>query len=326
MADGGMEKAITDFPRQFAWMPDIRNYEGLAGVYTRFLVSGMGGSHLAADLLKRILPDADIAVRSDYGLGAPNEYRDRLIIANSYSGNTEEVLDAARESVAAGLPTAAIAIGGKLIDFAREKELPHIIMPDTGIQPRSALGFNLRALAIMMGLSDVLSESRRLVDTLAKGDYRADGERLAGELSGLVPVIYASRVNATVAYNWKIKCNETGKIPAFYNVFPELNHNEMAGFDVIDSTRSLSKNLAFIFLSDEADHPRVARRMRETRLLYEDRGLRCIDVPITGSDIYTKIFSSLATADWMALALACANGAEAEQVPIIESFKRAIAD
>ena len=77
------------------------------------------------------------------------------------------------------------------------------------------------------------------------------GKRLQEKISGKVPVIYASSENCAIAYNWKIKLNEGAKIPAFYNTFAELNHNEMTGFDVIDSTKSLSDKFHFIFLTDQ---------------------------------------------------------------------------
>jgi len=106
-------------------------------------------------------------------------------------------------------------------------------------------------------------------------------------------VIYSSKRNVAVAYNWKIKFNETGKIPAFYNVFPELNHNEMTGLDVREATKELSKNFHFIFLKDETDHPKIQTRMDITKKLYEDRGLAVEILQLQGNDIFHKIFSTL---------------------------------
>src|SRR3989344_3197261 len=108
-----MEEAIKNFPQQFLYEPEILNGDKLAKKDIA-LVLGMGGSHLAADLIAAYRPDVDIIVHSDYGLPFPETVlQNALIIASSYSGNTEEVLDGLRIAIEKGLPTAAIAIGGK---------------------------------------------------------------------------------------------------------------------------------------------------------------------------------------------------------------------
>lgn len=147
---------------------------------------------------------------------------------------------------------------------------------------------------------------------------------LAAALRGKVPVVYSSARNQAVAYNWKIKMNETGKIPAFYNIFPELNHNEMTGFDVVPATKTLSSRLHFVFLTDSADHPQVQKRMRVCRKLYEKRGLPVTDAALQGAAPFEKIFNSLLAADWAALHLSKLYGTEAEQVPMVETFKKLI--
>ena len=209
----------------------------------------MGGSHLAAGLFKLYDPQTPFYIHRDYGLPvlSDEELKESLIIASSYSGNTEEVVDFLEKALEKGLNAVVISVGGKLVDMAQEHNLPHIVMPNTGIQPRSALGFSVVALAKFLGRDDILEElsSCTNIDPLK---WEEEGKKLASTLHGRVPVVYSSLKNEAIAYNWKIKFNETGKIPAFYNTFSELNHNEMTGFDVIDTTRSLSENNHFILL------------------------------------------------------------------------------
>ena len=98
----------------------------------------------------------------------------------------------------------------------------------------------------------------------------------------------------------------------------------MTGFDVVDSTRGLSANMHFIFLSDASDHAQISRRMEVTKKMYEDRGFGVSVIPLTGDSVFEKIFNSLTTGDWTALYLARLYGTEPEQVPMVEEFKRLI--
>lgn len=150
----------------------------------------------------------------------------------------------------------------------------------------------------------MLKELSVLANTLDPSSYQDKGEELAEKLKGKIPVIYSSAQNMSLAYNWKIKFNETGKIPAFYNIFSELNHNEIQGFDVKDSTKKLSQNFHFLILRDEKDNPRILKRMEVLKNLYKDRGLPVDMIDIEGKDKYHKVFASLVLADWTALNIA----------------------
>mgnify|MGYP001605253249 CR=1 FL=1 len=320
-----MEEAIKNFPQQFLYEPEIINADKLQRKEI-FIVLGMGGSHLAADLLAAYKPDMDIIVHSDYGLPFPETVlQNAFVIASSYSGNTEEVLDGLKIALEKKLPAAAIAIGGKLIEEAKKNNIPYVQMPDTGIQPRSALGFSLRGLLKIMGDEKTLAETKKLAALLSSEEVEKSAKELSAKLRGFVPVIYASRRNAAIAYNWKIKLNETSKIPAFCNFLPELNHNEMTGFDATDTTEKLSRAFHFIILKDSSDHPQNIKRSSVLAKLYRDRGLEVTEMELTGQDRLHKIFSSLQLADWTAYYLSLIYGTEAEQVPMVEEFKKLIA-
>lgn len=320
-----MYNVIKDFSKQFSYEPEIINADKL-GRYEKFIVCGMGGSHLAADLIKVVKPTLDILVHSSYGLPAlaENVLRNSLIIVNSYSGNTEEVIDNFNKAKEKKLPMAAISIGGKLLDLAKRDGISYVQMPDWDIQPRSAPGLNIKALLKLIGENDLLAEISFLADTLNSSQHEEAGRLLASRIKGYIPVIYSSLDNSAIVYNWKIKFNETGKIPAFYNIFPELNHNEMTGFDVEDTTRSLSKNFYFVILKDKDDHPRILKRMEVLEKLYKDRGLTAEVIMIEGSSRLHKIFSSLILADWASYYTAELYGLESEQVPLVEEFKKMI--
>ncbi len=321
-----LDDAIIGFTDQCLYEPSIEGVFRTTAA-TRFLIVGMGGSHLAADIVQKARPDVAIRIHSDYDVPplSAAEQAETLVILSSYSGNTEEVLSAAERGLEQGLTMGVIAVGGKLIEFARAHQLPYIQLPKTGIQPRSALGFSVRALQKMMGLETDLQTTRALATTLQWSVARTIGESLATQLYNTVPIIYTSTAYAPIGYNWKIKFNENVKIPAFCNQVPELNHNEMNGFDVVDSTRGLMTGFTFIFLQAATDHPHNKKRFTALRKLYEARNLRVLTVEITGENFYEQVFSSLLIADWVTVHLAQYYGQDAEQVPMVEEFKKIIA-
>ncbi len=321
-----MLDAIKNFPTQFAFEPEIKNQSKLKKA-DYYIVCGMGGSHLAADLLKITNPDAQVFVHHGYGLPAlPLAIlKKSLVIASSYSGNTEETLDSYDEARRRKIPVAAVTVGGKLFEKALSDKVPLVLMPNSGIQPRSALALSLKALLALLGKKKSLAEIKKLSATFSAHALEHHGAALAGRLHGLVPVIYASERNQPLAYIWKIKFNETGKIPAFQNSFSELNHNEMTGFDVKTKTRKLSDKFCFIFLEDADDDERIQKRMRVLKKLYDDRGLPVITLHLEGKNIFEKIFLSTTLADWTAYYTAENYGVDPEQVPMVEEFKKLVA-
>ncbi|MBI2514605.1 hypothetical protein HYV91_00210 [Candidatus Wolfebacteria bacterium] len=219
---------------------------------------------------------------------------------------------------------AAITVGGKLLDLAKKNKIPFIQISDTGIEPRMAIGFMLKALLKLVGDEKNLKEAERSVSLMKPGLLEHQGRILAKKLSGFVPIVYASQKNIGLAYNWKIKFNESAKIPSFANRLPELNHNEMTSFDPAPSTKSLSSKFYFIFLKDGADDKRIMKRMAVLEKMYRQRKLPVEIVKLRGKSIWQKIFSNLSLGDWVAYYLALSYGVEPEGVPMVEEFKRMI--
>ena len=320
-----MYDAIKNFSEQFLFNPEIKNKEKFS-TYRWYIVAGMGGSHLAADLLKIWKADISLIVHKNYGLPKvpPEILKNCLIILSSYSGNTEEVLDVYQQARKKNIPLAAISVGGDLLKRAQADGIPYIQLPDTGIQPRLSLGFFIKALLALIKKDKALSEVSALSKTLLPEELEKNGQELAEKMHHLIPVIYSSEANGAIAYNWKIKFNETGKIPAFCNVLPELNHNEMTGFDVKETTKNLSQKFCFILLEDKTDHPRIQKRMEILKKLYEDRKLPVIEIQLNGKNVLDKIFRSLILADWTSYHTAKLYNVEPEAVPMVEEFKKLI--
>ncbi|HEY4523465.1 MAG TPA: SIS domain-containing protein [Candidatus Paceibacterota bacterium] len=320
-----MYKSIKDFAKQFAFKPLVQNARRLRK-HERAIIIGMGGSHLGADIAKLLKPELEIMVHSDYGLPhiSSADRKKTLVMFSSYSGNTEEVLDAWSVARQSKLSVAAVSTGGKLLDLAKKAGVSYVELPNTNIQPRMALGFNVLAIAKLLHEEKMTRDLSMLALLLSPEAYAGTGKLLSEKLFGKVPVIYTSARNRALAYNWKIKFNETGKIPAFFNVLPELNHNEMTGFDVVPRTHTLSKNFYFILLKDKNDSLQVQKRMSVLAKLLKARDFSVEISELSDKNPYKKIFASLLIADWAAYYTALSYGVEPEQVPMVEEFKQLI--
>jgi glucose/mannose-6-phosphate isomerase len=318
-----MYEIIKNFNKQFEYQPQIEGSLSLDGV-RNFIAVGMGGSHLAADILNSYDPSFNILVHKNYGLPSlPEEtLKQSLIVLNSYSGNTEEVIDSFYLVLEKKLKMVSITYNGKLLELSKEHNIPFVKLPEPKVQPRLALGFHTKALLKILNKEKELKEISELVYLLQPEEFEEQGRDLAQKIKNKIPIIYASEKNQAIAYIWKIKFNETSKIPAFYNVFPELNHNEMTSFDVKETTRNLSQNFIFLILFDEEDHPKIQKRMKILKKLYEERNLKVEISKLEGQNRFHKIFSSLILADWTSYYLAKEYGVEPEEVPMVEEFKK----
>jgi glucose/mannose-6-phosphate isomerase len=320
-----MEDTLRRFGEQFEWQPEVQNKERLSA-HKHFIVAGMGGSHLGADLIKNYGKIANLLVHKDYGMpGVPDGFmQDVTVILSSYSGNTEETLDAGLAAHELGLPIVAISTGGKLIEFAKEHNYPYVQIPDMGLQPRMAIGFSMLGIARLMQnreLEESIRESGKRADPMA---FRDEGARVAEIFVNKTPVFYSSEANSPLAYIFKIKINETAKAPAYCNAFPELCHNELTGFDIVDSTRPISSNICIVMLDDFSDHPRVRVRMNKVAEIYGERGLTVEKIPLAGKTGFEKAFNLALLGDWVSMNLAKRYGVPDEAVPLVEDFKKRI--
>ncbi len=319
-----LEDSILRFREQFNWQPEIQHPEALKP-HKNVVIVGMGGSHLGPWMLKRYVGGRNIFIHRDYGVPdlSPEILSEALIILSSYSGSTEEVLDAGRVALEKGYSIAAISRGGKLIDFAREHALPHIVVPDMHMQPRVAIGVSMLGIAKLMMSPEMEAAVRTAGQSIDPMAGREEGMRIAESLRGKVPVIYASTSNMPLSFIWKIKLNESGKIPAFYNSFPEMCHNELCGYDVVESTLPMTERLHAIMLSDGADHPRNIVRMKAVSDILREKSIGVTTVTLSGDGL-AKIFAGAVLADWVSLFIAAYYGVPDEEVPLIEDFKKRI--
>lgn len=316
-----MRDVIVNFPKQFEEALEFSKNISVKGSFENVIISGMGGSALAADILINwIKPRVPVYIRRDYGLPSQTNKKS-LVVSISYSGNTEETISALNEAVDRKIKTAAIASNGKIEAICRKHNIPMIRIP-YGIQPRSAIGYMFTSLATLLANSKIIANKSEEISELAKElkklDQAQKAKELAEKLVNKIPLIYSSSRFKSLARNWKIKFNENSKIPAFYNYFPELNHNEMVGFSQIKKTADFH----IIILKDKDDHPQNIKRMKLFAELMESKGMGVDFVSIKEGSLLFKIFSTLVLGDWVSYELALKYGIDPTPVKIVEEFKK----
>ncbi len=312
-----MEEQIRSFLAQFAWEPQVEN-EGVLVRDLPAVVCGMGGSHLGARLLATDPLCPPLLIHSDYGLPQlPEKWQTgALYIVSSYSGDTEETLSAAKAALDAGCTVAAIASGGALAELSRAHNLPFVLLPSVALEPRMALGYQMLALARLLANTPLEASVRTAGKALSLTDAQTTGEALVKSLGERIPLFYSSTKNSALAYHLKANINESAKIPAFYNVVPELCHNELSGYETPNQA------LMSVFLEDEADDEHTKKRMALMREMLHERAHETISLPVVGSSALHKAFQTVLTGSYAGIAIARRLGVEDAKTPLIAEFKK----
>ncbi len=319
-----MKEDIYNFPKQLIFRPEIKNGDKW-GKFKNYVLAGMGGSHLAGDILKTIYDENYLHIHSDYGLPSFMAEDTGLVVA-SYSGNTEEVLDVFNKAVLKGIRMVVIAKGGKLLKLAKEKGIPYIQLPEENMQPRLALGHSFLALCKALGREDIEKNMENLKEKLENKQslLEEQGKALASRIKNKIPVTYSTQRNYITASIWKINFNETTKIPAFCNFFPELNHNEMTGFDVTLSTKELSGKMVFLILKDKEDFSKNRRRAEVLKDILKKRDFEVLEIENESESREEFIFSSILLSSWTSYYLSKIYQTDPDGVPMVEEFKKMI--
>ena len=330
--DGALTIAAEQYTQAF-YDAKIEQPEHDGREITRIVVAGMGGSALAALLAKSWLRNwltVPFEVVRSYDLPG---YVDAstLVIASSYSGNTEETVSALAQAREKGAQTAVLASGGKLLDEAREHNISYVQLP-SGFQPRMAVIYNLRALTAVLihfGVMDSLpyeaiaNTGKTLQeDTASWGRDVPTSQNYAKQLAllaaGKTPVVYASNKLAAVAYKWKISFNEKSKNVAFWNEYPEFNHNEFMGW----GSHPIEKPFVIFDLVSAFDHPQIQKRFEISDRLLSGMRPKANRIKLEGiGELDSMLWGSI-LADFVSIYLAILNGVNPTPVPLIEKLKK----
>jgi glucose/mannose-6-phosphate isomerase len=288
------------------------------------VVCGMGGSGIGGALAAAALGDRlskPLLVVRDYEL-APWTPPEHAVLCMSYSGNTEETLACFDAAEALGGQRLVATTGGALADAARTAGVPVVGIP-AGIQPRAAVGYMFAIAAEAAAAIGVALPLRTEIDAAAaalEAERESLVERAAGiadELDGTTPVFYGCDLTGPVAYRWKTQVNENAKQPAFVHDLPEMDHNEIVGWEGAPSTGRFSA----VFLTDSDQHPRERRRAELTAELIDPAADGVITIETEGETRTHRMLSAVMLGDLVSLHLAARRGVDPSPVAIVETLK-----
>ena len=306
--------------------PDFADF----GPPSRVLLLGMGGSAIGADVVAAVARQRGrIPVEVVREYEAP-EIDDRaLVIACSFSGNTEETLAAFEGTLGRPGMRLAVTTGGQLAADARTRGTPLITYAWDG-PPRTALGFGVftalgllaRLGVIAIGEDEVDTAIAALEDAVARYGTAVpanDAKRLAVSIGARVPVILGPGFLEVAARRFATEVNENAKQWAFYAPLPEFNHNALQGLAGPTGTPA---NLAPIFLDAATVHPRNRKRVQETARSMSEHGASPQVIEIDGASPLETILRAMSLATWTSYYLAMLHEVDPEPVPTIEAFKQ----
>ncbi|HEX7364287.1 MAG TPA: bifunctional phosphoglucose/phosphomannose isomerase [Dehalococcoidia bacterium] len=303
----------------------------------KVVVLGMGGSAIGGDLVRSLLSSGNrpiILVNRDYALpGFVDEKT--LVIASSYSGNTEEMLSAFSQALKSNCKKLAMTTGGKLKILAEDARVP-VFSIDLVAQPRAALGYSFIPLiaflqklnffgdkaaeveAMVKDLEKLLGE---LKETVATGSNRA--KELALKLHNRIAVIYGAGIISEVARRWKTQINENSKAWAFYETFSELNHNAVVGYQF---PHELYSRIFVVLLRCPSLHPRILLRYQITNDLLEQNAISHKFVDSQGDSQLSQMMSLIYMGDWVSYYLAILNETDPTPVKAIDYLKKRLSE
>jgi glucose/mannose-6-phosphate isomerase len=278
-----------------------------AGTISSVIVSGMGGSAISADLIRNFLQDelrVPFTVNRNYRLPSFAD-EDTLLIISSYSGNTEESVSVFEEALKRKCRIICITTGGIVKRMAEENKIPFLLLMP-GLQPRYSLGqsfFTLLRVLEAVGIIRDQGRSSRLINGL----WKERGEELSSEgnqalnyaqsLVGFIPVIYsASDYTDAAGYRFKGQLNENSKLHAFHNVIPEMNHNEIIGWE---SFNQKDFRVKVINLFDRDYPEQIKVRFRVTSELITAKDTEIINLESGHDSFKVRLFDLIYLSDWI---------------------------
>lgn len=296
------------------------------------VVVGMGGSAIGGDLAAAAVSGSGrvpVVVVRDYRLpGWVDEAT--LVVASSYSGNTEETLSAFREARGRGCPLVAVTTNGELARLADQWQVP-LVRFGYPSQPRAALGYLLvtmlgvlQAAGLAPDLAADVDEGLALLEeqavALGPGVPRTENraKQIAAYLAGSVPVVIGAGPLAPVASRWKTQINENSKGWAYAEVLPEMNHNALSGTHFPSQATELVRVL---LLKAGGLHPRTALRLDMTRQIMEAAGVRCLEVQVAGESPVAQILSAVHLGDYVSTYLSFIYGEDPTTIGDITGLK-----
>jgi glucose/mannose-6-phosphate isomerase len=334
-----MLRHIHNFPRlcELGWqltknidLPD--DYRKI----NKIVILGMGGSAIGGDLIAGLAVNeaaVPIIMCRDYQLPRHVD-KDTLVIASSYSGMTEETLSAFKEACQTPAKKLAITTGGRLKEICESQGIP-VLTFDYECMPRAALPYsffmllgllqNLKVFKdktdeVAIAFKDIYTIASKLIESVPLSANAAKG--LADKLNHRLPVVYGGGITGPVAQCWKIHLNENGKTMAFYEVFSELTHNAIVGYQLPEEIIS---RCHVVMLDSELLHKRIRLRYEITQKLLERASIPYQVIKAEGSTAISHVMGLVLFGDYVSYYLGILNGVDPTPIKSVDFLKNSLA-
>jgi glucose/mannose-6-phosphate isomerase len=320
-----MKTLIQNFSGQLREAIEIAQQAKLTlynGELENVLISGLGGSGIGGTLVAELCENGGtipVLVNKKYQIPSfvgPST----LFIASSYSGNTEETIEATLAAKDKGAKIVCISSGGRIIELAKENNWDYVIVPG-GNPPRACLGYSLVQLVNILSFNKVTTDTMfkqlqgaiKLIDS-EEQNIQNEAKEIAKKLVGKIPVIYTLSLEA-VAVRFRQQINENGKNLCWHHVIPEMNHNELVGW------RDKNENLAVIVLRNASDYYRNLKRLEVNLDIISKYTSHIITLNSKGSNTIEEAIYMIHLTDWISCYLADEKGVDVMEVKVIDHLK-----
>jgi glucose/mannose-6-phosphate isomerase len=308
--------------------PTLPSPEGLRSI----VVCGMGGSGISGDIVRALYGRTlSIPISVGKGYRLPESCgQETLVLAVSYSGNTEEAIEAYTQAVARGCRVVAVCAGGELAALAEADDVPRVAVPDASPVPRAALGYLaagcigvLHAMGLIPDSTSQIARTSALLDRVGSelGPHRPaeenEAKSLAAWLTDRTPVVWGTEgVAEAAALRWKTQLNENAKVPAWASVLPELDHNEVEGW-----SSGAGRPYGLVVLRHHGEHPRMAARVEGTLEVIRSAELDARQATAAGEEPMQWLFSLIMLGDFVSTYLGLALGVDPTPIPTLVALK-----
>jgi glucose/mannose-6-phosphate isomerase len=299
---------------------------------SNIIVAGLGGSAIGGDLLKdwaKTQLNVPIEVSRDYKLPAYANKK-TLVFITSYSGDTEETLSSFLDAIKRKCMIYCISSGGALIKYAKKHKFPHLQVP-AGMPPRAALPYMLVPLLVYMekaglvkGVTQELNEAYSLLEKISEDNSPQKptnenfAKNVAQNIDESAPVVYGFGFYPSVAQRFKQQFNENSKSAAKWEYFPELDHNEIVGWEGMGEQ---CKWFSVIFIRDIDEPVEIESRIEITKQIMEKAGFIMFDLEVQGQSPLAKMLSTILVGDFISVYLAVVRGVDPTPVKTINILK-----
>lgn len=312
-----------------AWERDLSGLSLDISSIKNIIISGLGGSAISADLIKNFLVKEikiPIIVNRNYNLPSFAN-QETMFIASSYSGNTEETISSLMEAIEKKCKTICVSTGGKVEAIAKEKGLNHIKLK-SGFQPRYALGTSFFTLLKIFQHLNFIDDQNSFVNKIRKlweekGKTFTPEENIAFQVAvqlvGFIPIIYSvSDITNSVGYRLKSQINENSKLHSFHHEIPEMNHNEIIGWESYQEKDFRAK---VIQIFDDSYHPQIKKRFTILNELLSKSGLEIIKLESSHEDFKVRLLDLIYLSDWISYYLGVLRGFDPSEIDYINFLK-----